>query len=237
MDDQLDGFKVINLAPLGLEGSCGIAIRTQRNLQVTFNSGFELSGLDPTELEPNPQIKLHLNLVYPSTGLLLILRLQIGHNKQLLSGKQRVQNVGGFVSLVKRGESDRAEPLALVVGSGLDAIVVDAELLVRVSDGEVEGEVVVEVAVRGEVELGESGVGDVKLDAVRFNYEPEDEEGESHEDDGGEDELEDEAEDAAAAAAEGTSAAADALVGVPLGRDGWAVVGAIQACLFLRHGS
>lgn len=237
IDDQLDGLEVVNFATLGLKSNCGFPIGTQRNLQVAFDSGLELSGLDPTELEPNSQIKLHLNLVNPSTGLLLILRLQIGTNKKLLSGKQGVQDVGGFVSLVKRGESDRAEPLALIVGSGFDAIVVDAELLVRVSDGEVEGKVVVEVAVGGEVELSECGVCDVKLDTVRFNYEPEDEEGEAHEDDGGEDELEDEAEDATAATAEGASAAADAFVGALLRRDGWAVIGAIQACLFLRHGS
>jgi len=153
----------------------------------------------------------------------------------LLSLEHRVQNVCGFVALVKRRQWDRTKPLALVNSCGFDAVVVDAELLVGVSDGEVEGEVVVEAAV-GEVELGKRGLGDMELDPVGFDYEPEDEEGQAHEDDCGHDQLEDEAEDAAAAAAEGPTAAAKALVGASLRRDGWAIVGSIQA-LFLRHGN
>lgn len=122
--------------------------------------------------------------------------------------------------LVKgRRRGVRAEPLVLVDGPGLDAVVVDPDLLVGVADGEVEGEVVVEGAVIGEVELGEVGFGDVELDVVGADYEPEDEKGQAHYDDGGHNELENKAEDAAAAAAEGVAATAMAVVGLGFGWD------------------
>lgn len=122
--------------------------------------------------------------------------------------------------LVKgRRRCERAEPLVLVDGPGLDAVVVDPDLLVGVADGDVEGEVVVEGVVIGEVELREVGVGDVELDAVGADYEPEDQNGQPHHDDGGHNELENKAEDAAAAAAERVAATARAVVGLGFGWD------------------
>jgi len=138
----------------------------------------------------------------------------------LLALEHGVQHVRFLAPLVERRQGNRAEPLILVKGPGLDAVVVNTDLLVRVPDGEVEGEVVVEGVVVGEVELREGGIRDVELDTVRADDEPKDEERQSHDDDGGHDELEDKAEDAAAAAAEASAAtAARAMVGLGFGRD------------------
>ena len=211
---QKISIEVIDGALLSLKSTNCISTLAQRNLQITFNPRFELSGLDSPQLKPNPQIKLHLNLINPSTLLFIEILKQFGSNNQLLSLKHRVQNVCGFVALVKWGQSNRTKPLTLVKSSGFNAIIVDADLLVGVSDGEVQSEVIMEVVVGGEVELCERGICYVELDSGGADYEPEDEEGYSDEDDCGEDELEDETEDAAAAAPEGTSAAAGAVVGL-----------------------
>jgi len=67
----------------------------------------------------------------------------------------------------------------------LDAVVVDSEPLVGVSDRDVEGEVVVERVVGGVVELRQGGLGDVEFHHVGTDYEPEKEHGDANDDDHG----------------------------------------------------
>lgn len=140
------------------------------------------------------------------------------------------------MALVKRGQRLRAKPLVLVESVGFDAIVVYADLFVWVSDGDVESEIVVEhVGGGGEVELGKRGIGDVKLDPIGAEDEPEDEHQKAYNDNNAADEFQKETEKAAAAAV--PSAAALAVVGSAGWRDWRAVVGSVQVGLFLCHGN
>lgn len=49
------------------------------------------------------------------------------------------------MSLIKRSQRFGGEALVLVINTGVEAVVVDADVFVRVADGEIEREVVVEV--------------------------------------------------------------------------------------------
>jgi len=140
------------------------------------------------------------------------------------------------VTLVKRAEKLRPEPLILVEPGHFNPVVVDPDLLVGVADGDVEGKIVIQhvFVVVGEVELGESDVGDVEVDFVDGTEdEPEYAAGEYGDDDDGGQDFEEEGYEAAAAAA--TGAAAAGTVVVLLGWDGWAVVGAVEVGLFFCH--
>lgn len=72
------------------------------------------------------------------------------------------------MTLVKIPGLNRTEPLTGVDKIGLDLVVVDTDAAVRVSDGEVHGEVVVDGGGGGggggEVEGGEGGGGGVEFD-------------------------------------------------------------------------
>lgn len=57
--------------------------------------------------------------------------------------------------LVKRRQIHRIEALVLIVSPDRDELVVDSNLLVGISDGDVERKVVLEGIVGGEIELGE----------------------------------------------------------------------------------
>lgn len=69
--------------------------------------------------------------------------------------KNRVDNGGVFVSLVKGCQGFGIETLALVISVGLDGVVVESDSLVGVPDRNVESQVVVEGVVGGEIELGQ----------------------------------------------------------------------------------
>jgi len=166
-----------------------------------------VADLEPTHPESDPKIQLQSNTENP-IGLI---RIEVGdlggaQREQLLPLEDGAENGRVLVPLVKRRRSLGVESLALVVSVGLDAVVVDADALVGVPDGDVEGEVVVERVVGGgEVELGERGVGDAELHLVGAEEEPEDEDNQGHDDEEREEDLEDEAqkatEEAAATAA------------------------------------
>lgn len=49
-----------------------------------------------------------------------------------------------LMSLIKRSQRIGGEALVLVINTGVEAVVVDADVFVRVADGEIEREVVVE---------------------------------------------------------------------------------------------
>lgn len=125
---------------------------------------------------------------------------------------------------------DGVEPLVLVECPAFHSVIVDAELFVRVTSGEVEDKVVTEGVV-GVVELGEPGVGDVKLEGAWLDDEPEDEDSEADDDDEGDEELPEESEKAAAAA----SASAIAGVGLLDRGNGGTIVGAVQMGLLISH--
>lgn len=125
-----------------------------------------------------------------------------------------------LVPLVERRQIHRAKSLAFVVNVGFDGVVVYANPLVGVSDGEVERHVVLERVGGVEIELRERRVGDVELEVVGAEDEPDDEDGEANDDEDSEDDFENEAENAIAEAAEkapkaaaATTAAAVAVVG------------------------
>lgn len=116
-----------------------------------------------------------------------------------------------LVPLVERRQIHRAKSLAFVVTVGLDGVVVYANPLVGVSDGEVERHVVLErVGGGGEIELRERRAGDVELEVVGAEDEPDDEGGEANDDEDSEDDFENEAENAIAEAAEKAPKAAAA---------------------------
>lgn len=72
--------------------------------------------------------------------------------------------------------------MIIVISPSFDPVVVDADTLVRVSNGHIDCKFVVEVGGGGavcgggggEVELCEGGVGDVELNHVGTEYEPDD---------------------------------------------------------------
>lgn len=80
------------------------------------------------------------------------------------------------MSLVEFLKLNRTESLSFVESSCLNTIVVNTDSLVRVTDCDVEGQIVAEV-VGGtvcEIELGEFSVCDVEFDLVRTENEPDD---------------------------------------------------------------
>jgi hypothetical protein len=121
----------------------------------------------------------------------LLLRIKHGKlirskQKQLLPFEHRTQNGRILVALVKRGKRLGAKPLAHIESVGFEAIVVNADPFVGVSDGDVESKIVVEhanvvvvVVVGDGVDLGERRVGDVKLDPAGAEDEPEGEDREA----------------------------------------------------------
>lgn len=210
---------VIKVA-LGPSKSAGrSSISGKRDFEVTFNLGLETPRFERTQLEPDPEVQLHVNMEHPVGPLLVIVGKLVGiEHHHLLTLEQSSQRGGVLVALVERGQLLGIEPGVLVDGPGLDAVVVDADPLVGVAYGDVDHEVVVEGAVVvGEVELREGSVVDVELDLVGAEDEPEDQGGEADDEEDGEDELEDEAEEAATAAAAATTAASVAVVGSLLG--------------------
>ncbi|KNA08896.1 hypothetical protein SOVF_158540 [Spinacia oleracea] len=80
-----------------------------------------------------------------------------------------------FVSLVEHRPLYSVESLPGVNRICFDCIVIDSEASVRVSDAEVDGEIIVEIVVLGEVEGGERSIGGVDFDFLRADDEPEDE--------------------------------------------------------------
>lgn len=122
------------------------------------------------------------------------------------------------MALVKRGQRACTKPLVLVESTGFDAIIIYPDLFVWVSDGEVQSEVVVEqTVVGGEVEFRKRGIGDMKLDPVGAEYEPEDENRKAYNDNNAANEFQEETEKAAAAAT--PTVAAVAVVGSARRRD------------------
>jgi len=189
-----------SVVTLGRLKSRSTSRRSQRKLQFTFNLGLEFGGFEDTNLEPNPQIQLDINIVNPRTGLRIVLgKLRITENHHVLALKHSVQVVGLLVTLIKPGQLNRIETLILVVSPSLDLVIVDADALVGVSDGHVEGQVVVEgVAGGGVVELGERGVVHIEFNLVGSEYEPDYEEGNADDDEDGAQDLEHQTAEAAA---------------------------------------
>lgn len=81
---------------------------------------------------------------------------------------------GVFVALVEIRQELGPKPSILEQSPGLDAVVVDADLLVGIANGDVDGEVVVERVVGRQVELRQRGICHVELHLAGTEYEPED---------------------------------------------------------------
>ncbi|PON83118.1 hypothetical protein TorRG33x02_210920, partial [Trema orientale] len=124
-------------------------ICTERDFElVTVNlGGFEMSSLDLSEPDPQPKSELHVNTINPGTGLHIVLLIIFFLKRQrLLAFKNRMQDRRVLSALVKRRrgvQSRHGKPLLPVIGDDLDPVKVHADLLlVRVSDGDVQGEFV-----------------------------------------------------------------------------------------------
>lgn len=142
--------------------------------------------------------------------------------------------------LVKLAQIHRTEPLIFVEGVNLNSVVVDPDPPIRISGGDIQSEIVMEVVIvrRSEIELRERGVGGVELEEIWTEDEPQEEDSNAEDDDDGDDDLTDEVEDTAAAAvaeaaetaatAAAAVAAARAVVGLGGGRNGRAVVSSIE---------
>lgn len=121
---------------------------------------------------------LYLNIINPIISLLLIISpITTSKNNNMLSSENYRPKISSiFMPLIKDWSLDSAKSLPCVYRIGLDGIVVDSDAPVRVSDGEVDCKIVVEivVVVLGEVESGEGCVRGVKFDFVGSDYEPED---------------------------------------------------------------
>ena len=145
----------------------------QRNLQITVNLRLKLPGLEKQKLEPDPQINLQIDAVNSGIFVFVQFRCLIGTQEHhLLPFKLRAQKISTLMVLIERRQILRVEPNILIQRPGFDAVVVDAEPLVRVSDGDVESEIIME-SIAGVVELGEGCVGDMEFDLVGTNDEPE----------------------------------------------------------------
>lgn len=171
-----------------------------------------MPDLDPTHLHPNSRSQLQINTVDPVTILRVVFGLfTCTQRQQLLSAKHRVQDGRIFVSLVKWRQRLRTKSLIFIVSIGLDVVVIYSNPLVWISDGDVEGKIVLQHVVCGvPVELRQSGVGDVEFEVTRAEDEPDYESGDANHDDDSEDEFENEAQNAIAEAAEQAATAAAA---------------------------
>jgi hypothetical protein len=136
-------------------------MRGQRNLQLAIDVGLNPTCLDVTQLKPKPNPEIELNMDIKNPARTLLLRIKHGKlirskQKQLLPFEHRTQNGRILVALVKRGKRLGAKPLAHIESVGFEAFVVNADLFVGVSDGDVESKIVVEhanVVVVGGAEL------------------------------------------------------------------------------------
>ncbi|MED6224957.1 hypothetical protein PIB30_089159 [Stylosanthes scabra] len=219
----------------------------QRNLQSTNSLRLHLPTLHKPKLKPNFHEHLHINAINTRSTFFLNLRSLIRSQNYLILPLQRGSNHRRvLLPLKKRLDCDVTEPYVVVESTRLDVVVVYSHALVRVSDREIQREIVVERVVAGgggvggEIELSESGVADVELDEI-WPYDEIEKHGYYHEKDEkcGED-LADEAEDAvenaaataaedsAAAAAVGASAVAAVAAFGLRRRDRRAIIGAVE---------
>ena len=179
---------------LGSLKTSWISIRTQWNFQVTLNLGLQLPSLQLSHLEPDSEIKLHINIINPSTLLRIKLRKLISPKQnQVPPLKHGVQFTRSLMPLIKGCQKLRIEPLVLIVGPGLDFVVVDSDLLVGVSDSDVEGKIVLEIVVFGEIELGQRGFIDIEVHFVGSEDQPKDENSKANDDNQGDYEFQKEA--------------------------------------------
>lgn len=148
--------------------------------------------------------------------------------------------------LVKLAQIHRTEPLRFVEGANLDVVVVDPDPPIRISGGDIQSQIVVEVIISsGEIELRKRGIDGMELEEIRTEDQPQEEHNNADEDDDGDDDLTDEIDDTTAAAvaeaAETTAAAASsvaaggAVVGLGGGRNGRAVEGSVEMRLPIGH--
>lgn len=150
-----------------------------------------MSNLDPTHLDSNFKIEFHINTVNPITLLRIeVWNLTSPQQNQLLSIEYLAQQTRILVSLIKWCQTHRIKSLAFIISTGLDGIVIYANPLVGVSDGDVEVQIVLEIVVGGEIELCQRGISDVEFEVVGANKEPEDDGGDANEDEDSEDQFE-----------------------------------------------
>ncbi|RDY06993.1 hypothetical protein CR513_08947, partial [Mucuna pruriens] len=156
----------------GLKQSYG-ANFTKRNLEVTFDLGLVVTGYGIPEPEANPEVELNIDIIFPSTLVLVQLRdLVIVKHQHFLPREYGAHRVAALLVLPEgvhmRYHLGITEPRSLVECYCLYFVIVYAKLLVGVACGEVEDHVVVKAVVVGVV-----GFRYVELEGAGLNHQPE----------------------------------------------------------------
>lgn len=166
-----------------IETTWGFFIKTQRNPQFAVDLARRVFGCLETKV-PGSYLKSKLQINTVNAGSSV--RVKLGNvtfpkQHRLLPFKNCMQSGRVLMALVKwRGSQiHHSKRLLSIVSNYLNATIVYANLLVRVSDGDVECKVVVESAVVGvgKIELGQRGIGDPEFGLIRGQDVAEHEEG------------------------------------------------------------
>lgn len=155
MDPPQPSVIPVALGGLKPTGSSSI-VRSQRNVQVTTNLRLQFPSFEQTQLEPNLQIQLQINIINTRSLLLVQLRNPIRiENHHLLTLEGSAPHARRLMMLKHRFQILGTEPNIMVQRTRFDVVVVDPQPLVGVTNRDVEGKIVIEgVGVVGVVELG-----------------------------------------------------------------------------------
>jgi len=182
------------------------SVGTQRDLKPTLCLGLGARTVEIANYELKLKVEFHIEIKNPLFLIFFqaLLHLVLIHHRLVMPRENAAHAVRALRALPERVTQRQhlrgREPDAAVRHVALHALVVEAHLLVGVSCGEVEEEVVVErVVAGGVVELRERRVGDLQPEGAWLEHGPKDEESEDEEDYDCEEKLPAEAEEAAAA--------------------------------------
>lgn len=149
---------------------------TQWNLESTSHFRPNSNTLKNPKFQPHPKAKFHINTINSTMFLLMKFRYFLAHEyHQLLTFKSCLNQAPSFWGLVESGQKPCVKAMAFIHSGCFNSVIVDTNSIIRVSNGEVETKIVMEllvVVVVGEVELGKCGIGDVELDLVSDENEP-----------------------------------------------------------------
>ncbi|CAL9054937.1 unnamed protein product [Musa banksii] len=186
------------------------AVLRHQGAHLAVEHGVEVADLDEPHLHPHPGAELHLEVkVRP---LRLLFPVEHGHGAGVgrFAAELRAERGGVLVVLVEGRERRRLQQNPVVEGGNHQGVIVDADALVGVAEGEADGEVEEEGGgVVGEAERHELGLLDGRPGEARVENEPPDQDDEAE----GDDELNKAAEEFAAAAAAATAGGVAAATG------------------------
>lgn len=145
----------IEIAPRRLVSPRRRDVGTQRDFQIAIDLRLHSGRFDETELHPDPQIQLDVDIVAAGGPILVVFRhLVASEQHQLRSFEHRAHGAGVLLPLIELLQFHGGESLASVESPSLDPVVVDADSLVRIANRQIHRQIVVERAVV-DVELRE----------------------------------------------------------------------------------